>query len=311
MSIAGQRVGFIGLGRMGGPMATHLLRAGAELTVYDTAPEAVERLTRLGASAAASPAAVGRAAEVVFVMLHPEPVPDVVAGPGGVLDGIARGGIIVDSGNCKPADSRKLAAVCAERGVEFLDVGASGGPAGAAAGTLAIMAGGDRATYERCLPLFRCFGSEMAYLGPSGSGHLAKLVNNMIVIMSFGVVSEALAFAEENGLDMGELTRVIATGAARSWVVENAARLYTEPLPSGWETPPTGRPTPNQLTWALEQGLDLGFALPITATVHEFGKLGRLPEPPPAALYQRKLAWRAAGVPVAVQEDGASETRPA
>jgi 3-hydroxyisobutyrate dehydrogenase-like beta-hydroxyacid dehydrogenase len=151
MTVAGQRVGFIGLGRMGGPMATHLLRAGVGLTVYDVAPAAIEPLARLGAAVADSPAAVGRAAEVVFVMLHPEPVPEVVAGPGGVLDGIARGGVIIDSGNCKPADSRRLAATCAERGVGFLDVGASGGPAGAAAGTLAIMAGGDRAVYERCL----------------------------------------------------------------------------------------------------------------------------------------------------------------
>jgi 3-hydroxyisobutyrate dehydrogenase-like beta-hydroxyacid dehydrogenase len=148
----------------------------------------------------------------------------------------------------------------------------------------------------------------VAYLGPSGSGHLAKLVNNMIVGMTSAVVSEALAFAEANGLEMADLTQVIATGAARSWVLENAARLYTEPLPSGWERGPQGPPAPNQLTWALELGQELGFPLPVTATVHEFGKLGRMSEPPAAALYQRKLVWRFAGVPETAQDVASPES---
>jgi 3-hydroxyisobutyrate dehydrogenase-like beta-hydroxyacid dehydrogenase len=310
MGADGRRLGFIGLGRMGGPMATHLLRAGAALTVHDAAPGAVERLARLGAARADTPAAVGRAAEVVFVMLPPQPVEGVVAGPGGVLDGLTPGGIVVDSGNSDPAVSRRLAATCAARGVAFLDAGASGGPAGAAAGTLAIMAGGERAAFERCLPLLRCFGREVAYMGPSGAGHLAKLVNNMIVAMTTAVISEALAFAEASGVAMPDLTRVIATGAARSWILEQAARLYSEPLPPGWEAP-AGAPTPTQLTWALERAVELGFPLPLTAQVHELQKLGRLPEPPPAALLQRKLFWRFAGVPAAPPEGPApSPARP-
>lgn len=299
MDIAGWRVGFIGLGRMGNPMATHLLRAGAALTVFDLDAGAVARLVAAGAAAADSPAAVGRAAEVAFVMLPPGPVAAVVAGPGGILDGIAPGGVIVDSGNSNPAVSRDLAATCAARGVGFLDAGASGGPSGAAAGTLAVMVGGDRATYERCLPLFRAFGREVAHLGESGAGHLAKLVNNMIVGMTAAVVSEALSFAEENGLAMADLTRVIATGAARSWILENAARLYTEPLPPGWDTW-SARPSANQLTWALDQAVELGFPLPLTGLVHELQKQARLPHPPPTALYGRKLAWRYAGVAEAV-----------
>lgn len=303
MGVAGERVGFIGLGRMGGPMATHLARAETLLTVHDLAPEARERLSREGAALVDSPAAVGRAADIVFVMLHPEPTEAVIAGPGGILDGIAPGGVIVDSGNSNPSVSRRLAATCAERGVGFLDAGASGGPSGAAAGTLAVMVGGDRATYDRCEPFFRCFGSEVAYMGPSGSGHLAKLVNNMIVGMTAAVVSEALSFAEANDLAMPDLTRVIATGAARSWVLENAARLYTEPLPPGWDRPIQGKGTPNQLTWAIEQGLELGFPLPLTGMVHELQKLARLPEPPPTAQYQRKLVWRFAGVPETVKSE--------
>lgn len=297
MTVAGQRVGFIGLGRMGGPMATHLARAEALLTVHDISPEAVGKLEREGAETADSAAAVGRAADVVFVMLHAAPTEAVIAGPGGILDGIAPGGVIVDSGNSNPAVSRRLAATCAERGVGFLDAGASGGPAGAAAGTLAVMVGGDRDTYERCLPYFQCFGREVAYMGPSGSGHLAKIVNNMIVGMTTAVISEALAFGEANGLAMPDLTRVIATGAARSWIMENAARLYTETLPPGWDRPMQGLGMPSQLTWALEQGLELGFPLPLTGLIQEYLKLARLPEPPPAVQYGRKLTWRYAGVP--------------
>lgn len=308
MSVAGERIGFIGLGRMGNPMATHLARAEALLTVYDLAPEAQERLVNEGAVGADSPAAVGRAAEIVFVMLHPSATEAVITGLGGVLDGIAPGGVIVDCGNSNPAVSRRIAATCVARGVGFLDAGASGGPAGAAAGTLAIMAGGDRATYERCLPMFRCFGREVAHMGPSGSGHLAKVVNNMIVGMTAAVISEALAFAEANDLAMPALTRVIATGAGRSWILENAARLYTEPLPPGWDRPIEGKGTPNQLTWAIEQGLELGFPLPLTGLIHELQKLARLPEPPAATQFNRRLVWRFAGVPEAVKQEPEERT---
>jgi 2-hydroxy-3-oxopropionate reductase len=289
-------VGFVGLGKMGAPMATHLLRAGVSLTVHDRDAAAVDRLTHLGAAAVEAPAAVARASEVVFLMLPPAAVDAVVRGPGGVLDGMADGGIVVDGGNSAPSASRALAAVCAERGARLLDVGVSGGPSGAAAGALAVMAGGDRAAYERCRPLFRAFGREVAYLGPSGSGHLAKLVNNMIVAMSWAVVAEALTFAEASGLDMPALTRVIATGAARSWALEQAARLYGEPLPAGLDAWVGRAGGPNQLTWALEQALELGLPLPLTALVHELQKLTRLPEPPPTQALLRKIIWRSAGV---------------
>jgi 3-hydroxyisobutyrate dehydrogenase-like beta-hydroxyacid dehydrogenase len=158
------------------------------------------------------------------------------------------------------------------------------------------MAGGDRAAYERCQPLFRAFGREIAYLGASGSGHLAKLVNNMIVSMSWAVAAEALTFAEAVGLDMPALTRVIATGAARSWALEQAARLYAEPPPAGLEASAGRRAGPNQLTWALEQAVELGVPLPLTGLVHELQKLAQLPDPPPAQALLRKIIWRSAGV---------------
>jgi 3-hydroxyisobutyrate dehydrogenase-like beta-hydroxyacid dehydrogenase len=278
-------------------MATHLLRAGARLTAHDRDAAAVDRLGDLGAAAAETPAAAARAGEVVFLMLPPAAVDAVVRGPGGVLDGLAAGGIVVDGGNSAPAASRALAAACAERGVRLLDVGVSGGPSGAAAGALAVMAGGDRDAYDRCLPLFRAFGREVAYLGPSGSGHLAKLVNNMIVAMSWAVVAEALTFAEAAGLDMPALTRVISTGAARSWALEQAARLYHGPLPPGHEQWWTGRGGgPGQLTWALERAVELGVPLPLSALVHELQKLAYVPDPPPTQALLRKIVWRSAGV---------------
>ena len=289
-------VGFLGLGRMGGPMATHLLRAGFPLTVYDPDAGAVGRLVELGAGWVDSPAAVARRSQVVVAMLPPAAVEDAVGGPDGVLAGMAAGGVVVDGGNSHPASSRRLAGLCRGRGVELLDVGVSGGPAGAAAGTLAVMAGGDRAAFERCRPLFDAFGREVAYLGPSGSGHLAKLVNNMIVGMNWAVVAEALTFAEAAGLDVAELTRVIPTGAARSWALEQAAKLWHDPIPEGAEGFMRGRPAAGQLTWALEQAVELGVPLPISGLVHELQKLARLPDPPPAQALLRRIVWRSAGV---------------
>jgi 3-hydroxyisobutyrate dehydrogenase-like beta-hydroxyacid dehydrogenase len=298
-------VGFLGLGRMGGPMATHLVRAGFSLTVHDPDAAAAARLTALGAAAADSPAAVARLSQVVVAMLPPAAVEDAVGGPDGVLAGLDPGGVIVDGGNSHPAASRRLAELCRGRGVEMLDVGVSGGPSGAAAGTLAVMVGGGHEAFERCRPLFEAFGREIAYLGPSGSGHLAKLVNNMIVGMSWAVVAEALTFAEAAGLDVAELTRVIPTGAARSWALEQAARLYHDPIPEAADRFMRGRPSAGQLTWALEQAVELGVPLPISGLVHELQKLAHLPEPPPAQALLRRIIWRSAGVAEPVPPPGA------
>jgi 3-hydroxyisobutyrate dehydrogenase-like beta-hydroxyacid dehydrogenase len=289
-------VGFLGLGRMGGPMATHLLRAGFPLTVHDPDAAAVARLTALGASAADSAVAVARRSQVVVAMLPPAAVEAAVAGSDGVLAGLAPGGVLVDGGNSHPGQSRRLAERCRAQGVEMLDVGVSGGPSGAAAGTLAVMVGGEPAAFERCRPLFEAFGREVARLGPSGSGHLAKLVNNMIVGMNWAVVAEALTFAEAAGLDLAELTRVIPTGAARSWALDQAAKLYHDPIPEGAEGFMGGRPTAGPLTWALEQAVELGVPLPISGLVHELQKLARLPDPPPAQALLRRIIWRSAGV---------------
>lgn len=287
------RVGFVGLGRMGGPMATHLLRAGFALTVHDADATAIARITDLGASGADSPAAVAASSEVVLLMLPPAAVDGVVAD---VLPRLAWGGTVIDGGNSHPASSKRLAGTCARSGVDFLDVGVSGGPSGAAAGKLAVMVGGERAAFERCRAVFEAFGGEIAYIGPSGSGHLAKLVNNMIVGMSWAVVAEALTFAEAAGLDLRELTRVIATGAARSWALDQAARLWHAPISESAEAFALGRPTAGQLTWALEQAVELGVPLPISALVHEQMKLTRLPDPPATQRLLRRIIWRSAGV---------------
>jgi 3-hydroxyisobutyrate dehydrogenase-like beta-hydroxyacid dehydrogenase len=287
---AGRRAGFIGLGKMGGAMATHLLRAGARLTVYDIRPEAVAPLVALGARAAGSPREVGHASEVVFLMLHAPAVEPAVVGADGLLAGLAAGGIIVDGGNSDPAVSQRLAARCAERGVQFLDAGVSGGPGGAAAGRLAVMVGGDAGAYARCRPLLRAFGGAVEYLGPSGSGHLAKLINNAIVAMTTAVVGEALALAEASQLDLAALTRVIATGAARCWPLEKMAQYYNEPLPPGWQEPRGGGHAPGQLTWALRLAAEAGLALPLTGLTHELYKLTGLELPPAGLAMLRRAA---------------------
>ncbi len=222
------RVGFIGLGKMGGPMARNILKAGFRVVVYDVVDAPVRELVEAGAAAADSPAEAARGSEVVFIMVQADQVGNVLSGDQGVLNGAAAGAVVVDGGNCDPTVSRRYAAGAAQIGVSLLDAGCSGGPHGAAEGSLAIMAGGDRAAYDRCLPIFQAVGGQIAYMGPSGNGHLAKVVNNMITKMTDFVIAESLTLGLKAGLDVAAMLDVLTTGAARSWILSQAGELFHE-----------------------------------------------------------------------------------
>ena len=168
------RLGFIGLGKMGKPMAQNLLKEGFAVAVYDVSQAPVAELAKAGAGAAACPAEVARESEVVWMMLHPGQVAEVLLGEYGVLKEASAGTVVVDGGNCDPVVSRRHAAAAADAGVSYLDAGCSGGPHGAKEGRLAIMVGGDEKAYERCLPVFEAVGEQIAYLGPSGNGHCPR-----------------------------------------------------------------------------------------------------------------------------------------
>ena len=195
-------IGFIGTGNMGHPMAANLLHAGRSVTVHDLRRESAQSLLDEGAGWATTPAAVAGAAAVVFVSLPaPADVDEVVAGEEGLLAGALPGTVIVDLSTNSPVVVRALAARAAEDGVTFLDAPVSGGVAGARKGTLAVMVGGDEQTFEACRPLFELIGQRIFYLGPSGAGSVAKLVNNLLFFHGLMGSLEALVLAGKAGVD--------------------------------------------------------------------------------------------------------------
>ena len=271
------QVGFIALGNMGKSMAINLLNAGFSLTVHDTREGPVEELVGLGASAAASPDAVARGSEVVWMMLHPAHVEEVLLGDSGVLRGAAPGTIVVDGGNCDPLVSQRYAAEAAQQGVTFLDAGCSGAPEGAREGTLAIMVGGDRDAFDTCLPIFHAVGKQATYFGKSGNGHMAKIINNIIIAMMTQAISEALTLATEAGLDPKRLLDTITTGAARSWLLSQANGIYHKPEQERYQPQFSDVATAtagggDQVTWALRLAHELGLSLPMTGLTQELRK---------------------------------------
>lgn len=267
MGTAGTRpvMGFIGLGRMGRPMAAHLLRAGYILHVFDIRAAAVEPLVRAGASAAASPAELARLADVIVIMVLHKQVDEVLFGPQGLLAEITPGTTVIEGGNSDPARTRQRAAGLAQRGAVMLDMGVSGGPQGAQDAKLAIMVGGDRGAYERVLPILQCFGQEVRYLGSSGAGHLGKVVNHVIVSETLLAISEALTLARACSLDIPELLAAMMAGGARSTLLGYALRHFDDPKETGWEEWWTGLAGPSQLHFALDAARAAGVSLPVTA----------------------------------------------
>src|SRR4051794_26614475 len=219
------RVGLIGLGIMGQPMATNLLKGGFNVTVYSRTKSKVEALVALGAHAAASPAEVARACEMVIVIVTDSgDVQQVAGGPDGVLAGAARGLIVADMSTISPAVTRALAPGASGRGVSWLDAPVSGGQAGAIAATLTIMIGGEADAFERALPVFQAMGKRVTHIGPSGHGQTAKLCNQILVAVNLLAASEALVFGAKAGLDLDKLHGALSGGAGNSWAFETLGR---------------------------------------------------------------------------------------
>ncbi|HZO76752.1 MAG TPA: NAD(P)-dependent oxidoreductase [Solirubrobacteraceae bacterium] len=216
------RVGVIGVGRMGGPMARRLLAAGHQLTVCDPSEGAVQGLCALGAGQAEDPAGAAAAAEITITCLpSPEIIESVVLGKRGVLAGALPDGIIVDMSTSLPSLARRLAGAGKERGVPVLDAPVTGGPRGAKAGTLAIMVGGDASAFERALPLFEAMGKVVRHMGPAGSGQATKLTNNVLAATHMAVLAEAVALARSEGLDPAAVYEIVSNGTGDSRVLRN------------------------------------------------------------------------------------------
>jgi len=216
------RIGFVGLGIMGRPMARNLLKAGFQLAVHNRSRAAVDDLVSAGATAARSAAEVAAVSQVTITMLPDTPDVETVAlGPGGVLEGAPAGSYYVDMSTIAPAASRTIAEAGRRRGVQCLDAPVSGSDIAAQQGTLSIMVGGERSAFEALQPVFGALGAKIVYCGPSGMGETVKLCNQVAGMGTLMAVCEALMLGAKAGADLSAVIDALSAGAARSWMIEN------------------------------------------------------------------------------------------
>ena len=216
------KIGFIGLGIMGRPMALNLLKGGHEVTVWARRAESMAPLLEAGAQGGANAAAVAAACDVVFSMVaDAADVEQVALGAGGVAEGAKAGLIYVDMSTIAPAAVQSIAARMAERGVTMLDAPVSGGEVGAINVGLTIMVGGDEAAFEIARPLFACMGKAATLIGASGAGQVAKACNQILTGVGVMAVAEAFNFARKSGVDAGKVREALLGGFAYSRILEN------------------------------------------------------------------------------------------
>jgi len=220
------RVGFVGLGIMGKPMARNLIKAGHDLVVYDVAPQPAAELAGSGAKAGASARDVAARSEITITMLPDGPeVEAAVLGPSGALEGAAPGSVLVDMSSISPLVAQKVGAACDAKGVSFLDAPVSGGEPKAIDGTLAIMVGGSQGTFDKVLPLFQAMGSSATLTGPVGAGNVTKLANQIMVAVNIAGMGEALVLATKAGLDPEVVFNAVKGGLAGSAVLNAKAPM--------------------------------------------------------------------------------------
>jgi len=260
------RIGFIGLGIMGGPMACNLRKGGYAVTGFSRSGVPQVCLDA-GVVPAASPAAVAAASEVVILMVPDTPdVEKVLFGPGGVAEGIRPGAVVINMSSISPAAEPANAALLAERGAEYLDAPVSGGDVGAIAGTLSIMAGGNPEVFEGVRPVLACMGKALNHIGPHGAGQTCKLANNMVGAMTLMAVAEALTFASKSGADPAKVREALLGGFAQSRILEvHGKRMIERDFAPGFKIELMQKDLNN----ALQNARQLGMAIPGTATAQQ------------------------------------------
>ncbi len=262
-----KKVGFVGVGIMGKPMARNLLKAGFELTVHDRFKPPVDELVSAGAREADSPSACADGMDVVVTMLPDSTNSEtVILGDNGVLAGARKGATIVDMSSIAPAMSQKIAAACEAKGIDALDAPVSGGEPGAVAGQLAIMVGGKKDVFERCEPVLKAVGTSYVLCGGYGAGNTTKLANQIIVAANIEAVGEALVLARKAGLDPNTVFEAIRGGLAGSNVLNAKGPMMIDGnFKPGFRI----RLHQKDLANALLTGKELGVPLPVTALVQQ------------------------------------------
>ncbi|MEQ1887621.1 MAG: NAD(P)-dependent oxidoreductase, partial [Alphaproteobacteria bacterium] len=263
-----EKIGFIGLGNMGKPMAMNLARAGLDLTVYDVNPDAMRDLVALGAKPAGSAAEIGENCSIIeLVVINDRQVEEVISGRGqgdGLLAGMKAGGLIIIHSTVNPDTCQRMAAICAERHIGVIDAAVSGAEARSIAGTLTLMVGGDAAQVERARPLFSVVGEEIFHMGAVGMGQAAKLCNNLMALVNLKVAEEALALARAAGIDEDLMIRIACASSGDSFAlraIKPLRELISSTAPGGG----TGAAlVAKDLQLVLRLGKTLGVPLTIT-----------------------------------------------
>ncbi len=261
------RLGFIGLGIMGRPLARHLLDSGHEVTVWNRSRPGIDALVAVGASAGSSPRDVASRSDIVFTMVGDSPdVFQVALGADGLVSGAHAGLIHIDMSTISPTVTREIAARYADAGIEMLDAPVSGGETGAINATLSIMVGGKEDVFARCRPLLEALGRTITYCGPNGAGQTVKLCNQVIVSLTNLAVCEALVMAAKAGVPPRTMLEAVSGGAAASWQLSNLGpKMIAGDMKPGFKVWHQQK----DLRLALEVAREARLPLPGTALVHQ------------------------------------------
>jgi 2-hydroxy-3-oxopropionate reductase len=257
-----EKIGFIGLGIMGKPMALNLLKAGYPVSVLENS-NAAEALTEAGAQVFQTNKELAGASDIIITMLPDSPqVEEVVSGPGGVLEGIRSGSLFIDMSTIAPGTARKLYQKFQEKGVEALDAPVSGGQVGAESASLSIMIGGSENAFERALPIFQAMGKNIVHIGEPGAGQTTKACNQMIVGMTIQAVAEAFTLAGKAGVNLEKMRDVLLGGFAQSRILDlHGKRMIEGNFKPGFKI----RLHKKDMNIALETGAEMGITLGGTA----------------------------------------------
>jgi len=264
---ASKKVGFIGLGLMGRPMAANLLKAGHSVTVWNRTASRAEELVKAGAKLVKTPREAAEASEVLITIVSDPPALEAVLwGEGGALGGLKKGSTYIDSSTVSPMMAQKVGAACKQRGVHFLDAPVTGGDWGAREGNLVFMIGGEAATLKEVEPILGVMGKKWFHLGPNGAGQTIKLAMNAILALEVGAVAEALGLVTRAGLAGEQLLEVLQSSMGRSALLDLKTPLM---LKGDFKPSFPLRLMHKDLGLALDLANQLGVALPATAAVRE------------------------------------------
>ncbi len=259
------KIGFIGLGIMGRPMALNIRKASHELIVHARREECMQPLSEAGAKTAKTCREVAQQSDIIFVMVSDtSDVQQVLLGDDGVLHGARPGCIVVDMSTISPQATRAMAQALSKNNVMMLDAPVSGGEVGAINASLSIMVGGSAAAFERVQPLFQCMGKNIVYIGESGAGQVAKACNQIVVALTIQAVSEAILFARKNGVDAGRVREALMGGFAGSKILKvHGKRMLDNDYKPGFKV----KLHQKDMNIVMESARQMGFALPGSALV--------------------------------------------